>query len=221
MKVQTIKILSAILLIVYVCACEKDNLQSGVIKGSVRYSKEGVMVMIENQAIQKSTFTDKSGKYYFTGMQRGYYDITFSKEGYGTVVIKIYLFIGIGSDAVVEEVVLYNMPETAFTNASVSITSGVNGFSVFEGYVVSPPGSFYRSSYGLRFYFGKSSEISENMYLYNTSNNFYGKTVPGDSAFFKTFLPDMVKGDVWYCAIYTANFSAQKKAFPTIELTVK
>ena len=110
------------------CTKEIDfNLLKGNLKGVVYsnggYSDIPVQVMIEGHNFSKTTTSDNFGKYSFTGVNTGTYNLKFTKEGFGTHYL--YGFPFIGGDSVTEtvpSVELAHLPDASVSELTLNMT---------------------------------------------------------------------------------------------------
>lgn len=103
------------------CTKEKDyNLLKGDLEGMVysdgNYSDIPAQISIDGNNFSKTTSTDNTGKYSFTGLTTGTYNLKFTKDGYGTCFLYGLSFIG--GNYVAQEVPSVNLSK--LPNASVS-----------------------------------------------------------------------------------------------------
>lgn len=93
----------------------KGNLE-GVVYSNGDYSDISAKVLLEGNDLSKTTTTNSSGWYSFTGLPTGTYNLKFSQEGFSTFYI--YGFPFIGGDSITETVPFVNLAQ--LPNASVS-----------------------------------------------------------------------------------------------------
>lgn len=208
-------------------SCTKELELVGAITGSVElYSPyngtpENVMVVIENEHFRAETYTNKKGIFLFSKVPDGYYTITFSYEGFETYIKENYAFIGFGKMAVIDQVSLYPKYNFKFQEAHLTLSSGINGYAVVDGFLTCPQGSNNFDNVVL--FFDKTPDVTNEKYRYATGYSIY-KRVKGDTIFVRDFIHDLPKGEEWYAGIYSFRYATgnlYNKAFEPLKLTVK
>lgn len=225
------KIIAFIIIALFVLGCKKELDLNGSVTGNVELSSpynshpENVKVLIENDHFKKETLTNTKGIFKFSGVDEGYYTLTFSLNGYGTYQLKDFALIGLGKISVIERTILYPVPDFDFQEAQLSLTSGNNGYTIVEGFVTCAAG--LNNQVLVYLYFSRSPDVSNERYTYSTYDYTNFKRVPGDTLLIKDFIHDLPKGENWYVGIYIGNTSDHKppttlkKAYKTIQLTVQ
>jgi hypothetical protein len=123
-KYRTEKFVVLLLMMTLVSGCTKEiyyNLMNGNLKGVV-YCSDGitylpVTVLLEGDELSKTTISDSSGNFLFTGVNTGTYNLKFSKEGFGDYYIHGFSFIG--GDSITETapiVLLSQLPNASVSN---------------------------------------------------------------------------------------------------------
>ncbi len=222
-----IKITLLAILVVFMTGCRKDQVLEGSITGKVELSPsvspEGVSVLLENGQTRRETVVHKSGIFRFDNVKEGYYDLTFSHEGYGTRQIRDFYFIGLGRTAVIERTVLDLVHDFDFLDVHLTLTRGVQGYTVAEGYFTSAPGLC--QGVGVNLYLDKDTAVSNFFYTYSTDGHTLVNVVHGDTLFLKAYMHDLPEEGKWYVGIYNYDSSDKlgtlRKAFETIQLTVQ
>jgi hypothetical protein len=221
-----------IIVIFLAFGCKKSLDLKGSITGGVElrepYNADllpiNVKVTLKNNLLNQEVYTNEKGIFLFNNIEEGYYDLTFSYTGYGTYQIKNYAFIGFGKKAIIEKTTLYKIPEFVAQKAEISLTGGVGGYTILEGFVTNAPG--LSKDIHVSLFLDKTQDVSPEKYVY-CSNNSDIKWVQGDTIFIKDFIHNLPKGEKWYVGIYFHNYSdhqpptSLKKAYETIKLTVQ
>jgi hypothetical protein len=130
MKYSFVNLASIIVLLILETGCTIEidfNLLKGNLKGVVYsnggYSDIPVQVMLEGHNYSKTTTSDYYGKYSFTGVNTGTYNLKFTKEGFGTHYL--YGFPFIGGDSVTETVPSVNLahlPDASISELTLNMT---------------------------------------------------------------------------------------------------
>jgi hypothetical protein len=227
------KLIAFAIILLFAFGCKKDLDLKGTITGKVELSAymnsdnspEGVKVVLENDHFRRETLTNDDGIYSFENIDGGYYNLTYSYNGFGTYQMKDYTVIGLGKMNVIKRTTLYKIHDFNFQEAHLSVTGGVNGYAVIEGFVTSAPGMCERL--GMHLYFDKTPDVSHIKHIYSTNGSANFKRVEGDTLFIKDFIHDLPKGENWYVGIYIRNESDNnppttlKKAYETLKLKVQ
>ena len=129
-------------------------------------AKAGTTVTIDNQTPALTTTTDANGKYQFSDLKTGTYNLTFIRTGYGTM--KRYGVGHVGGDqptylGVQGMTVVATATITGFT---FSPSSSTNSYTNYTITVSNPPANGARVST----YFGASPTVSSSNYLFYNSN---------------------------------------------------
>ncbi|MGV8095392.1 MAG: carboxypeptidase-like regulatory domain-containing protein [Mangrovibacterium sp.] len=212
-------------------SCRKDLDLKGIITGKVElYGPsdsnkylENVNIVLENNHFRKETFANESGIYSFLDVEEGNYTLTFSCEGYETCRLTNYTFIGLGKMAVIERTYLNAISAMKVLGVDLSLTSGINGYTVVEGMIATNGESFRGRIY---LFFDRSPEVSDENYMYHTLGgvNFTADNL--NNLMIKDFIHDLPKGEDWYVGIYLWEgpdyppYTEPRKIFQTIMVTV-
>lgn len=130
MKYSFVNLAVIVVLLTIATSCTKEtdyNLLKGSLNGVVyssgEYSDIPVQVMLEGHKYSKTATSDYNGKYSFTGINTGTYNLKFSKEGFGTYYL--YGFPFIGGDSVTETVPSVNLahlPDASISELTLNMT---------------------------------------------------------------------------------------------------
>ncbi len=82
------KIILSVLLIVFVCSLDAAESVSGAVYDAVS-GKPAVGVTVGLRELDMVTETDSRGEFRFSGIEKGYYELTFSHQDYGNISINI------------------------------------------------------------------------------------------------------------------------------------
>lgn len=130
MKHGCVNLTVILVLLALATSCTKEidyNLMTGNLNGVVYsnggYSEIPVQVMLEGHKYSKTTTSDFYGKYSFTGISTGTYNLKFTKEGFGTYYLNGFPFIG--GDSITEtvpSVELAHLPDASVSELTLSMT---------------------------------------------------------------------------------------------------
>lgn len=190
------------------------NYDTGTVQGAVLMYNElslplqnrsGVIVtLIEGVQLVNDT-TDSSGHYTFHNVLTGTYNLTFSKQGYGTMKIFGFSFFAGGNAPTpsVEDVYLLQIPR-----ATVPIALSMDLDSGLVKITLDTPGTSY-TQYQANFivYFGKDRNVGPSDYI-SYVNNYFVPDGAGYSSFY--YYADLSKfgpGDSLFAVGYTYNMN--------------
>ncbi len=130
MKHNFVNLTLIFVLLILATSCTKEidyNLLKGNLNGVVYsnggYSDIPVQVMLEGHNYSKTTTSDYYGKYSFTGISTGTYNLKFTKEGFGTYYFNGFPFIG--GDSITEtvpSVELAHLPDASISQLNLNMT---------------------------------------------------------------------------------------------------
>lgn len=203
---RTLKIFLFIYLVIFFNSCNKEEntFYTGNIIGFVNLvdengneliDKSGVKVSLDNT--KYSVISNDIGRFAFTDIPAGTYNLTFDKEGFGIFKRFSYQFIGGNVPALLYETKLYQQP-----------TIEIQSLDIFlEDNIIKISGTLTeKSEYSVQFFVGFSSDVSDRNYHYKswrygisgfTSNSF------GDNIYLSN--TPFSHGDKVYIVVYFYN----------------
>ncbi len=220
-------------LILSLSSCKKELDLKGTITGNVvlyyyrntDYMPQGLVVRLWNDKGSREVRTDENGRYTFTNVDDGIYNITYSFEGFGTYTRTSYAFIGFGKKAIIDQTGLYPVHDFDFQEAHLTITGDVLGYTILDGFLTCAPG--LSQNVYVNLYLDRNEDVSNESYTYSTFDHIWYSRQEGDTIFLKGFINNLAKNEVWYAAVYNRNISdyspptTLKKSFNTLKLTVQ
>lgn len=157
--------------------------------------KEGVTVKIENTS--NTVNTDQNGRFEFSNISAGTYNLTYSKEGFGIYKRLSYQFVGGNEPGVLDKITLYQVPSVEIQNVNVSYADSVLDITGTLSEI---------GQCNIVYYLNDSADVSNEHYDYSYKSKYCCLPTHDISDYINLPLDPLYYAHSVYMIIYLANY---------------